>query len=292
LIPASFYYVAPKTLDDALRALLAHGEEAKILAGGHSLLPLMKLRLVNPKVLIDLRRIPGLADIKQQGDRIVIGALTTHYQIESSSLLRRKCPLLGETARSIGDVQVRNRGTIGGALTHADPSSDWPAAVLALGAELKIIGPKGERRLGAEDFFLGPMTTAMEATEILTDILVPASSPRSGSAYLKLAQHASHFAVVGTAVWLRTGSKGGCEEVAIGVTGLSETPFRAHAVEDRLRGNKLTPRLIEDASALVSDGIDALEDLRASADYRSHLARVYTARTIREAAKRAVGKRK
>jgi aerobic carbon-monoxide dehydrogenase medium subunit len=291
MIPASFYYVAPKTLDDALRALLAHGEEAKILAGGHSLLPLMKLRLVNPKVLIDLRRIPGLADIKQEGNRIVIGTLTTHYQIESSSLLRRKCPLLGETARTIGDIQVRNRGTIGGTLTHADPSADWPAAVLALGAELKIIGPKGERRLGAEDFFLGPMTTAIEATEILTEINVPATSPRDGSAYLKMAQQASGFAVVGTAVWLRAGSKGTCEEIAIGVTGLSETPFRAHAVEERLRGKKLTPRLVEEASALIATVIDPLEDLHASADYRSHLARVYTARAIREAAKRAVGKR-
>src|SRR5918992_2623827 len=183
MIPAAFDYVAPQSLDEAVRALAAHGEDAKLLAGGHSLLPLIKLRLANPKLLIDLTRIPGLNGIGEQDGEIVIGALATHYQIESSDLLKKRCPLLPETAREIGDVQVRNRGTIGGSLTHADPAGDWPAAILALGGELKLRGPKGERTLGAEQFLLGAMTTAIEANEILTEIRVPIASRRSGSAY-------------------------------------------------------------------------------------------------------------
>ena len=291
MIPAAFDYVAPETLDEAMRALAAHGEDAKILAGGHSLLPLLKLRLAQPKLLIDLSRIPGLSGIIQQDDKIVIGGLTTHYQIESSALLKKKCPLLPETARAIGDVQVRNRSTIGGSLAHADPAADWPAAILALGGELRVSGP-GERRLRAEEFFLGPMTTALEPTGILTEIRVPVSLRRCGSAYLKMAQQASGFALVGVAVSLRVDSRGRCEEIGIGVTGLGDKPFRANAVEERLRGNKLTAKLIEASTAQVADGVDPLEDLHADAQFRAHLARVYAARAVQEAAKRAVGGRR
>jgi carbon-monoxide dehydrogenase medium subunit len=292
MIPAAFNYIVPQTLDDALRALAVHGEEAKILAGGHSLLPMMKLRLANPKLLVDLRKIPDLAYLSQEDGKIIIGALTTHYQIESSSLARKKCPLLGETARAIGDVQVRNRGTIGGSLSHADPCADWPAAVLALGGDIKVAGPKGERWLAAGDFFLGPMTTVIGAKEILLQVRVPTFPTRSGSAYLKMAQQASGFAIIGVAVWLRAGSKGVCEQIGVGVTGLSDKPFRAHAVEQRLGGNKLTPKLIEEAASLVADGIDPLEDLNASADFRAHLARVYTSRAIQQAAKNAVAQKR
>ena len=175
-----------------------------------------------------------MSNISQQDDKIVVGALATHYQIESSELLKTKCPLLPQTARAIGDVQVRNRGTIGGSLTHADPSADWPAAILALGGELKLSGPKGERRIAAEEFFLGTMTTAIEPTEILTEIRVPVSSRRCGSAYLKMAQQASGFAIVGVAVWLRLAQSGRCEDIGVGVTGLSEKPFRARTVEAAL----------------------------------------------------------
>jgi carbon-monoxide dehydrogenase medium subunit len=289
MIPAAFDYIAPETLDEAVQALVVHGEDAKLLAGGHSLLPLLKLRLANPKLLIDLGRIRGLSGISQQDDRIGVGALATHYQIESSALIRAKCPLLSQTARAIGDVQVRNRGTIGGSLTHADPSADWPAAILALAGELKLSGPKGERGIAAEDFFLGAMTTAIEPTEVLTEIRVPAPSGRSGSAYLKMAQQASGFAVVGVAVWLRLGRQGRCEDIGIGVTGLNEKPFRARTAEERLRGNKLTPKLVEESAARVTEGSDPLEDLHVSAPFRSHLARVYTSRAIQEAAKRAIG---
>jgi aerobic carbon-monoxide dehydrogenase medium subunit len=291
MIPAAFDYIAPQSLDEAVRALAAHGEEAKLLAGGHSLLPLLKLRLVSPKLLIDLTRISGLSSISQEDDKIVVGALATHYQIESSKLLKTKCPLLCQTASAIGDVQVRNRGTIGGSLTHADPSADWPAAILALGGDLKLLGPKGERRIAAEEFFLGTMTTAIDPTEILTEIRVPVSSRRCGSAYLKMAQQASGFAVVGVAVWLRVDAKGGCEDVGVSVTGLSEKPFRARRVEERLRGNKLTPKLIEESAAQVGEGSDPMEDLHASGKFRVHLAQVYTFRAIEEAAKRAVGRK-
>jgi carbon-monoxide dehydrogenase medium subunit len=195
------------------------------------------------------------------------------------------CPLLPQTARAIGDVQVRNRGTIGGSLSHADPAADWPAAILALRGEMRLRGPKGERTLGAEEFFLGPMTTAIEPTEILTEIRMPLPLRRSGHAYQKMAQPASGFALVGVAVSLKIDAKGICDEIGIGVTGLSDKAFRAHAVEERLRGNKLIAKLIEESAAKVTDGVDPLEDLHADAEFRAHLARVYAARAIQGAAK-------
>jgi carbon-monoxide dehydrogenase medium subunit len=290
MIPAAFDYIAPRSLDEAVRALSDHGEKAKLLAGGHSLLPLLKLRLGNPELLIDLARIPGLGNISQEGDKIVVGAFATHYQIESSVLLKAKCPLLPQTASAIGDVQVRNRGTIGGSLSHADPSADWPAAILALGGDLKLNGTKGERRIAAEHFFHGPMTTAIEHTEILTQIYLPVSPRRCGNTYLKMAQPASGFAIIGVAVWLKLAQSAHCEEIGIGVTGLSHTPFRARVVEEGLRGNKLSPKLIEESASKVTEGSDPLEDLHASAKFRSHLARVYTSRAIQEAAKKASGR--
>jgi len=291
MIPAAFDYIAPQSLDEAVNVLAAHGGEAKLLAGGHSLLPLLKLRLANPKLLIDLTKIPGLSNISQQDDKIVVGALATHYQIESAELLKAKCPLLPQTARAIGDVQVRNLGTIGGSLIHADPSADWPAAILALGGELKLSGPKGERRIAADEFFLGTLTTAIEPTEILTEIRLAVASRRYGSAYLKMAQQASGFAIVGVAVWLRLAQDGRCEDIGVGVTGLSEKPFRPRTVEERLRGNKLTPKVIEESAPHVTEGIDPMEDLHASAKFRAHLAQVYTSRALQEAVKRAVGRK-
>ena len=291
MIPAAFDYIAPHSLDEAVRALAAHGENAKLLAGGHSLLPLLKLRLANPTLLIDLGRISGLGEINEQDGKIAIGALATHYQIESSELLKKRCPLLPETAREIGDVQVRNRGTIGGSLTHADPAADWPAAILALSGELELRGPKGKRTIGAEQFFLGPMTTAIEPNEILTEIRVPITSRRTGSAYQKMAQQASGYAIVGVAASVRLDSKGRCDEIGIGVTGLSDKAFRARAAEERLRGNKVTAKLIEDSAARVADGIEPLEDLHANGEFRAHLARVYAARAIQDAVKRATSRR-
>lgn len=286
MIPSPFDYMTPATLEEAIRALSSHGEEAKLLSGGHSLLPMMKLRLASPKLLIDLSKIPGLSGIKQEEDKIAIGALTTHYQIESSELLKEKCPLLSQTARVIGDVQVRNRGTIGGSLAHADPAADMPAAVLALGAELRVQGSEGERRLKAEEFFLGLMSTALKPAEILTEIRVPILSGRCGTAYLKAPQQASGFALVGVAVWIRAEGRL-CSDIGIGVTGLDAKPFRAKRVEERLKGKKLAPGLVEEASAQVAQGIEPLSDIHASAEFRAHLARLYTSRAVREAAQKA-----
>jgi len=286
MIPAPFDYITPATLEEAIRALDSHGEDAKLLSGGHSLLPMMKLRLANPKLLIDLSKIPGLSRIRQEGDKITIGALTTHYQIESSELLKKKSPLLSQTARVIGDVQVRNRGTIGGSLAHADPAADMPATMLALGAELRARGPGGDRWLKAEDFFLGIMTTALSPTEILTEIRVPVSSGRYGTAYLKVPQKASGFAIVGVAVWLKVEGQR-CTEIGVGITGLDAKPFRARRTEERLRGNKWVPNLVDEASSQVTQGVEPLSDIHASAEFRAHLARLYTARAIQEAARRA-----
>lgn len=286
MIPASFDYLTPTTLGEAVEALVSHGEDAKVIAGGHSLLPMMKLRLARPEVLVDLSKIPDLSGIRQENSQITIGALTTHYKIESSDLLKDKCPLLPQTTRVIGDAQVRNRGTIGGSLAHADPAADIPASILALGGELRVRGLDGDRRIQAADFFLGLMTTALKPNEILTEIRIPVLSDRVGTSYQKAAQKASGFAIVGVAVHL--GMDGGrCAEIGVGVTGLGPKPFRARGVENSLRGRRLDPSVIEAASSQIARGVDPLDDIHASAEFRAHLARVYTARAIEDAANRA-----
>jgi len=282
MIPASFTYLSPKSLKEAVELLSSYREEAKLLAGGQSLVPLMKLRLARPRYIIDLRGISELNCIQDEGGRIVIGALTTHAEVEDSELLRKKCPLLPETAAAIGDVQVRNQGTIGGSLAHADPAGDMPAAVLALEAEMKAVGPNGERWIPVKDFFLGLLTTALEPDEILTALKVPVLAGRK-TAYLKAAQKASGFAVVGMAVCLELDDDGTCGDIAIGVTGVADKPYRAENVEEMLRGKKPDLRLIEESAAEVTRGVDVIEDINGSKEYRSHLARVYTLRAIQAA---------
>lgn len=288
MIPASFDYLTPTTLGEAVEALVSHGEDARVIAGGHSLLPMMKLRLARPGVLVDLSKIPDLRGIQQEHGQITIGALTTHYEIESSDLLKDKCPLLPQTARVIGDAQVRNRGTIGGSLAHADPAADIPASILALGGELRVRGLDSDRWIRAEDFFLGLMTTALKPDEILTEIRVPVLSGRVGTSYQKMAQKASGFAIVGVAVHLAMDGEL-CTVIGVGVTGLGSKPYRARAVEQDLRGRRLEPSVIEAASSQVAQDVDPLDDLHASAEFRAHLARLYTARAIEEAAQRARG---
>ena len=286
MIPAPFDHITPRSLDEAIRVLASHGEDAKLLAGGHSLLPMMKLRLANPKLLIDLSKIPGLSGIKQDGDNIAIGALTTHYQVESSALLKEKCPLLPQTASAIGDVQVRNRGTVGGSLAHADPAADLPAPILALRAELQLRGPQGHREVRAEDFFLDIMTTAIQPNEILVGVRVPSLPAGIGTSYQKVAQKASGFAIVGVAAWVKL-EKGVCADIGVGVTGLGSKPFRARAVEARLKGKRLEMPLLDEAAAQVTQRVSPLDDMHASSEFRAHLARVCAARAIQEAAKRA-----
>ena len=280
MIPASFDYEAPKTLDEAF-ALLSKNEDAKLLAGGHSLLPAMKLRLAAPSVLVDLSRVPGLSYIREAGDKIAIGAMTTHADVASSDLLERDSPLLKQTANHIGDVQVRNRGTIGGSLAHADPAADYPAAILALDAELVARSKKGERVIAARDFFTGLFSTALQPGEIITEVRVPKTRD-SRTAYAKFHHPASGFAVAGAAVVLRV--KGGAiQEIAIGITGIAPNAYRATKAEDALRGKAASA--IGEASQHAADDVEPLSDYFASAEYRKHLAAVYTQRAIEEALK-------
>ena len=282
MIPTSFDYFSPGSLKEAIELLTSLGEDAKILAGGQSLVPLMKLRLARPTQIVDLGAIPGLDAVREEGDRIIIGAMTTHGQIENSEMLKRRCPLLPQTAATIADVQIRNQGTIGGSLAHADPTGDFSAAILALGAEMKAVGPNGERWIKADDFFLGFFTTTLEADEILTEIKVPALE-NTKTAYLKAAQRAAGFAVVGIAVCLKIDQNGTCKDITIGVTGVTDKPYRAEGVEKLLRGKKLEAKLIEEAATGVTRDIDVNEDINGSKEYRSHLAQVYVARAIQAA---------
>ena len=283
MIPGSFEYFAPTALDEALSLLQEHGDDAKVLAGGHSLIPTMKLRLAEPAVIIDIGRISGLKGISESNGKLVIGALTTHHELESSDVVQQRVPLLAETAAEIGDVQVRNKGTIGGSLAHADPAADWPAAILALDADLQIAGPNGERTVKATDFFQGLYETDLGDDEILTAIQVSIPDENTKGTYLKLHQVASGFALTGVAVVL-TKSGDTCQSVAVGITGVSDTPYRASGVESALTGSALTADNIAAAAARAADGITALEDIHASQAYRENLAKVYTRRAIESAA--------
>lgn len=279
MIPAQFDYVRANTIDEAL-SLLAQNEDAKLLAGGHSLLPAMKLRLAMPSLLVDIGRIKDLAYIREENGRIVIGAATTHYQIESSELLKTICPLLPQCAGHIGDMQVRNKGTIGGSVAHADPAGDWPAAVIALNAEMIIASKNGERSVKADDFFVDLMTTALEAGEILREIRINRSTGRTGQSYVKMHHPASGFAVVGVAANLALNGDGKCQGASIGITGVAAKAYRPAGVESALNGATLNDGTIVSAATHASDGIDVNGDLFASADYRKHLAEVYTRRAI------------
>ena len=288
MIAAQFDYKVPKSLDEAVSLLAADPDGAKILAGGHSLIPAMKLRLAQPQTLIDIARLRDLAYIREEGDQILIGATTTHYQIESSELLQRICPLLPECAASIGDVQVRNKGTIGGSVAHSDPAGDWPAAVIALRAELLLTGPNGDRTVNADDFFVDLLTTDLQPGEILREIRIKKPTGKFGQAYQKVRHPASGFAVVGIAVSLNLKADGSVEGASIGVTGVGVKAYRATAAEASLVNTTLDDAAANNAASKVCEGIDPNADLYASGDYRCHLAQVHTRRAIaaaREAAK-------
>src|SRR2546426_1959607 len=287
MIPSQFDYARAATLEEALN-LLAQNEDAKILAGGHSLIPAMKLRLTQPPLLVDIGRIKDLSYVREENGRVSIGAATTHYQIESSDLLKKICPLLPDCASHIGDVQVRNKGTIGGSLAHSDPAGDWPAAIIALNAELIVVSKGGERTIKADDFFVDLLTTALEPGEILREIRISKPQGRSGQAYVKMHHPASGFAVVGVAANLLLDGDGGCPKAGVGITGVSSKAYRAAAVESGLTGRTLDDKTIADAATRATEGIDVNGDLFASEDYRRHLAQVFTKRAITTAASRAI----
>jgi aerobic carbon-monoxide dehydrogenase medium subunit len=279
MIPGSFEYYAPRSLSDAVRYLAAHKDDVKILSGGQSLLPLMKMRLSKPGYILDIGRIPNLDTIAEEGKNLIIGALVTHAQIEDSDLLKEKCPLMPQTATTIADVQVRNRGTIGGSIAHADPAGDWPAAVMALDAEIRVVGPSGERWVRCDDFFLGLLMSVLEPDEVVTAIKVPFTG-NDKTAYLKAAPRSSGFAVVGVAVRTALDDAGYCSRIAVGITGITDKAFRAERVEAMLAGKKLDAQLIETAAVEATRNIDVIEDINGSSEYRAHLTHVYVARAI------------
>jgi aerobic carbon-monoxide dehydrogenase medium subunit len=281
MYPANFEYARPATVEEAIALLGRHGEDAKLLAGGHSLIPAMKLRLARPSVVVDIGRIAALSYIREQGGRIAIGATTTHAEVAASALLQTRCPLLPETAAHIGDAQVRNKGTIGGSLAHADPASDYPAAVLALEAELEVAGARGRRTVRAADFFEGLFQTALGSDEIIVEVRVPVTP--ATVAYVKTEQKASGFAVAGVAVVVDSAGA-----LRVGVTGVAATPYRAWAVEQALAGRRTpAPDTIAAAAGRAADGIEPLSDIHASSEFRSHLARVNARRAIERALARA-----
>jgi aerobic carbon-monoxide dehydrogenase medium subunit len=286
MIPAQFDYARANTLDEAL-SLLAQNEDAKILAGGHSLIPAMKLRLAQPPLLIDISRIQDLSYIREEDGQIHIGAMTTHYQIESSDLLKSICPLLPDCASNIGDVQVRNKGTIGGSVAHADPAGDWPAAIIALNAEMVATSKNGERTIKADDFFVDMLTTALAPGEILREIRINKTNGRTGHAYVKMPHPASGFAVVAVAANLSFNGGSECKSASIGVTGVSSKAYRASAVEAALNGMKLTEDVIAGAAQHATDGVDVNGDVFASDEYRKHLGSVYVRRAIAAATERS-----
>jgi carbon-monoxide dehydrogenase medium subunit len=280
MIPQNFEYSAPNTLSEAL-ALLSSGN-AKVLAGGMSLIPLMKLRLAAPEHLVDLGRVPDLKAIREEGGSVRIGATVTHYEIESSPLIRAKCPLLAEAASNIGDVQVRNMGTIGGSIAHADPAADYPASLLALEAQVRIASAKGERTARIEEFLVDALSTALEPGEIVREVIVPIETAGTGVSYQKMVQPASGFAIVGAAVRVRK-SGGKMAFIRVGITGLAAKAFRAAAVEKLIEGTAGSAADVQKAANVVADGVDANSDLSASAAYRRQMAKVYTARALTQA---------
>ena len=283
MYPAQFDYHTPGTVQEALALLGQHKDDAKLLAGGHSLLPAMKLRLAQPKHVVDLRKISSLTGIKEEGGALVIGAMATHHAVESSAVVKSKCPMLAQVAAQIGDPMVRNMGTIGGSLAHADPAADWPAAAVALGAEMVAEGPKGKRTIKADDFFKGLLTTALAENEILTEIRVPAAGANVKSAYAKFPHPASRFAVVGVAAVV-TVDGGKISKASIGITGAGTKASRAKGVEAAITGKPADAASIQAAAEKAAEGVDVQADLQGSVEYKQHLLRVFAKRAMEAAA--------
>ena len=287
MIPAAFEYHAPSTLREAVAILRRHPGDAKLLAGGHSLLPLMKLRLAQPSHVVDLRRVDGLAYIEQRDEGLAIGPMTTYYMLESSALVQQRAPLLAEAAAQVADLQVRNKGSIGGAIAHADPAGDMPAAVLASETSMRTSGGGRARNVPAHRFFLDIFTTVLRETEVITEIVVPPLPQRTGTCYQKFANKASHYAIVGVAAAVTLGSHGICQRVRIAITGVGARAVRARASERYLTGKEPTERNLRQAVQRASAGIDFMGDLHGSAEYREHLTGVFTGRALETAVSRA-----
>lgn len=288
MIPGQFDYVRPGDLDETLRILQEREGEAKLLSGGYSLLPLIKLRLAQPALLVDLRDVAGLDGISETDDHLRIGARATHRQIHEAPVVRERYPLLHDVTAVIGDPQVRNWGTIGGSVAHADPASDWPAVLLATSAAIVCRSQAGERTIAARDFFLDTFTTAIEPTEVLTEVLLPRRPRGAGGAYQKLERKVGDFATVAVAAVVRLGANGGIESAGIGVTGVAETPFAATDAESILAGQPPTEEVFRNAAAAVAAQSRPAADVRGPIDYKRAMAAELTVRALRTAVERAL----
>jgi aerobic carbon-monoxide dehydrogenase medium subunit len=288
MLPGEFEYHRAGSVDEAIKLIGQYGDDGKFIAGGHSLLPLMKLRLAEPAHLIDINGIPDMAYVRRSNGSIAVGALTTHYQLESNAELAKSVQVVPEAAAHIGDVQVRNRGTVGGSVAHADPASDLPSVLVALDAEFVAKGPKGERTIKAADFFEDLMTTSLGDDELLTEIRFQVPQGKSGSAYEKLGNKASHYSVVGAAAIIIVGGDGTVQDCRVALSGVSAKPVRATGVENALKGKQPTAEAIAEAASHAAEGIDyALSDIHASEEYRLAMTKVYAKRALTKAVERA-----
>ena len=290
MYPVNFEYLKPGGVSEAIALLCRYGDDAKLLAGGQSLVPMMKLRVARPKYLIDIHHLADLDYIREEAGQLRCGAMTRHIQIEESELIREKLSMLAEAASEIGDVQVRNRGTLGGGLAEADPSGDYGPVVLALGAQMKCVGPKGERLIPAVEFFSFAYTTTLEADEILTEVIFPLPAKNSAGVYVKLERVAGDFAIASAAVESAVDKNGVCQSIGIGVTGGNAVPQKSVAVEDLLRGKKITPQLLAEAGHLIQVDAEPIEDLRGSAAYKKKALSAILRRAITESLRRAGAK--
>jgi aerobic carbon-monoxide dehydrogenase medium subunit len=286
--PAEFEYFSPRTVDEALELLTRYGDEARILAGGQSLLPMMKLRIASPRYLIDLNRIETLTGVGRAGDRLAMGALCRHADVAASPIVREHLPIMVDAANLTADVQVRNRGTVAGSLAHADPAGDWPAALMALDTSVTIAGPDGTRTTGLNEFIVDAYTSQLGANEMVTEVSVLIPQPPCGGAYVKFEKRAGDFAVASVGVQVALDGER-CRSVAVSLGALGPTPIRARAAEALLQGKKESPDLLLEAERLVREAAQPFEDTRGSVDYKRHLAGVLFRRAFAAAMDRARG---
>lgn len=287
MYPNRFDYYRPASLPEALEVMARYGDDARPLAGGQSLIPLLKLRLANPAVIVDLNALPALSYVRQQGDRLVIGALTCHSDVEDAEIVRRRYAAIDDAVTHIGDAQVRNLGTVGGSLAHGDPSGDWGAAFLALGGELRCVGPSGDRLIPVPEFFTDMYETAKQPDEIVTEVRICSPQPRSGGAYLKLERRSGDFAVVGVAVFLALDSNDICVDAGIGLSGVAPTCVKGITAERILRGSRLSAPAIAEAADSLDADIDPYSDTRAPAEYKRAMAKVFFRKALEVARQRA-----
>ncbi len=281
MIPAKFDYVRADSIEQAIQLLQESDGEGKLIAGGHSLLPLMKFRLTEPGTLIDISRISELKGVRKAGERIIVGAMTTHREAAADPVIKEHIPVLAQAARQVGDIQIRNRGTVGGNIAHADPAADLPAAAIVLDAELTIQGEDGEETMSLDSFIIGPLITMMPENSIVTNVTFAIPPSHTKSTYLKYFHPASGYPVVGVAVVAGTSSDGKIDYIKVGITGAGDMVFRAEAVEDALMGQTLSESVIESAAGLAAESADMGSDLFASEEYREQLCKIYTARALK-----------